>query len=395
VHLRVFNVLKRIAGRHEVTLGCHSWSDEDQEGASWLTRNGIRTVTGRLTAANWRHAAPALGSAIFAGRPPELVQYQTPELHALIAQEHFDVLQVEETILTPYAASLPKGADTKKVLVFHNVHFVQAKRIARIETMRGLQVWRDANAAMMRRYEPAIAAEFDRVVAVSDVDRSILLDVAPQLTIDVLPNGVDTKALRPLPEPTSRRSLVFVGTLNYRPCGDAVLWLTREVLPKLRQRFADIDLWIVGKEPPPEVEALASEGVYVTGRVEDVAPYYERATVAVVPLRAGGGSRLKILEAMALGRPVVSTSVGAEGLEVTHGHDILLADDAESFAAAIMQLIDQKETWRTIAGNARRFVEERHDWDRITEKQLEIYDELLQGKSGQAPERGRLSRLPA
>ena len=110
VHLRVFNLLKRIAGRHDVTLGCHSWGEEDLEGAAWLSRNGIRTVTGPLTAGNWRHIAPALGAMLSGRHPPELVQYQTPELHALVAEGGFDVLQVEETLLAPYAASLPRGA---------------------------------------------------------------------------------------------------------------------------------------------------------------------------------------------------------------------------------------------------------------------------------------------
>ncbi len=377
VHLRVFNILKRIAGRHDVTLGCHSWSSEDLEGADWLTRNGIRTVTAPLAAANWRHVAPALGSMIFSGQPPELAQYQAPELHALVAREHFDVLQVEETLLTPYASSLPAGANTRTVLALHNLHFVQARRIAGIEATQGARVWRNFNALMMRRYEPSIAARFDRVLAVSELDRATLQGVAPRLTIDVLANGVDTQVLQPLPEPPARRALVFVGTLNYRPCADAVLWLVDAILPILRRRYPELDLWIVGKEPPAAVEALASEGVFVTGLVEDVTPYYERATLAVVPLRAGGGSRLKILEAMALARPVVSTSVGAEGIDVTDGHDILLADDADAFASAVSRLLDEPDLWRSLAGNARRLVQERHDWDLIAEKQLGIYDEIL------------------
>ncbi len=377
VHLRVFNILKRIAGRHDVTLGCHSWSPDDLDGADWLTRNGIRTIAAPLTAANWRHVTPALRSMVFSGQPPELVQYQTPELHALIAREHFDVLQVEETLLTPYAASLPVGSDTRTVLALHNIHFVQARRIAEIEATQGARVWRNFNALMMRRYEPSIAARFDRVVAVSEVDRATLQGVAPDLTIDVLPNGVDTQVLQPLADPPARRALVFVGTLNYRPCADAVLWLADAILPILRRRYPELDLWIVGKEPPAAVEALASEGVFVTGRVEDVTPYYERATLAVVPLRAGGGSRLKILEAMALGRPVVSTRVGAEGIDVTDGHDILLADDADAFAAAISRLLEERDLWRSIVSNARRFVEERHDWDLIAEQQLGIYDAIL------------------
>jgi glycosyltransferase involved in cell wall biosynthesis len=386
VHTRVFNIIQRVARRHDVTLGCHSWGEEDEAGAAWLTRNGIRTVTAPVHAANWRHAMPAV-RAILAGLPPEISQYQTRELHALVARERFDVLQIEETLLAPYATSLPRHGDTRTLLVLHNVHFVQEQRIAALETRRRDRLWRRLNATMMRRYEPAVAARFDRLISVSDADRALLRDATAGLTIDVLPNGVDAGALRPLPEPVQRRGIVFVGTLNYRPCIDAVLWLVAAIMPILRRHLPDLELWIVGKQPPPEVLALAGAGIFVTGYVADVTPYYLRNAVAVVPIRAGGGSRLKILEAMAFGRPVVSTTIGAEGLDVTHRKDIIVADDAESFAAGVLHLLTgatltgeapTPAPWRAIASNARQFVAARHDWDAIAARQLEIYDALLE-----------------
>jgi glycosyltransferase involved in cell wall biosynthesis len=314
---------------------------------------------------------------LLAGRPPEIAQYETRELHELVARERFDVLQVEETLLAGYAASLPSGTVTKTVLTFHNIHFVQEERIAALEPRRSSRLWRRANARLMRRHEPAMAAAFDRRIAVSEPDRALLLGTAPELAIDVLPNGVDTAALQPLGPPPTRRSIVFVGTLNYRPCIDAVLWLVGAILPILRRRRPDLEVWIVGKQPPPEVCELAGPGVFVTGYVPDVTPYYARAAVAVAPLRAGGGSRLKILEAMALGRPVVSTTIGAEGLDVTTEIDIMLADDAVAFAAAIARLLTEGEACRALVNNARRLVTSRYDWTAIASRQLEIYDELL------------------
>jgi glycosyltransferase involved in cell wall biosynthesis len=376
VHLRILNIAQRIAARHEVTLGCHSWGEEDLEGAAWLNRNGIRTITAPLRAANWRHAPSALG-ALLAGEPPEIVQYQSAGLHALVANERFDLIQVEETLLTPYVTAAPPLPDTKTVLTFHNLHFVQEKRIAAIEPNRGVRLWRELNARRMRRYEPAVAARFDRTVTVTEAERTLLLDHAPDLTVDVLPNGVDTQALRPLPAPSGKPAIVFVGTLSYLPCADAALWLARTILPLARRRFPDLELWIVGRQPPPQVLALAGEGVFVTGAVDDVAPYYERAAVAVVPLQAGGGSRLKILEAMSLGRPVVSTRLGAEGIEATPDKHILLADDAQGFADAIGRLLVDQALSDAIVRDARQFVEDHHDWDAIAAKQLAIYDDLL------------------
>jgi len=376
VHLRILNIAQRIAARHEVTLGCHSWGEEDLEGAAWLNRNGLRTVTAPLRAANWRHAPPALG-ALLAGQPPEIVQYQSAELHALVANERFDLIQVEETLLTPYVTAAPRRPDTKTVLTFHNLHFVQEKRIAAIETSAGARMWRELNARRMRRYEPAVAARFDRTVTVTETERMLLLEHAPDLTVDVLPNGVDTQALRRLPAPSGKPAIVFVGTLSYLPCADAALWLARTILPLARRRFPDLELWIVGRQPPPQVLALAGEGVFVTGAVDDVTPYYERAAVAVAPLQAGGGSRLKILEAMALGRPVVSTRLGAEGIEATPDKHILLADNAQAFADAIARLLVDKPLSDALVRNARQFVEDHHDWDAIAAKQLAIYDDLL------------------
>jgi glycosyltransferase involved in cell wall biosynthesis len=376
IHARIFNLLRRVARRHDVTLGCHSWGEDDQDGAAWLTRNGIRTLTGRVYPADWRrHAAPAL-RALVAGRPPEVAQYQAAEVRALVARERFDIVQVEETILAPYATSLPRAHAARTLIVFHNVHFVQEQRIARLEPTRRERLWRRANAAMMRRYEPAVAARFDRAVAVSDADAALLRAARPGLAIDVLPNGVDT-ALRPLPPPQGPPTLVFVGTLNYRPCADAVVWLVETILPRVRRQIPDCAVAIVGKLPPPEVLALAGPGVTVTGYVPDVAPYYQRATLAVAPLRAGGGSRLKILEAMAFGRPVVSTTIGAEGLHVADGENILLADAPEAFAAAIARLLGDAALAGRLARAGRRFVEAHHDWDTIAARQLDIYDEMM------------------
>lgn len=374
VHLRVFHLLKRVARKHEVTLGCHAWCEAEVESAAQLSHFGIRTVTGLLTVGSWRHFGPAVKAAL-SGIPPEVVQYQAPALHSLIRHEHFDIVQMEETLLAPYADSIPKGARTKTVLTFHNVHFLQTKRIAGIENALWKRLWQNLNAKFMRRYEPALAERFDRSIAVSEVDRRLLVNATPGLKVTVIPNGVDTRELTCLPAPEEMGSVLFVGTLSYRPCIDGAVWLVREILPILRSQIPNVEIWIVGSGATSEVEALAGEGVFVTGRVTDIRPYYQRATLATAPLRAGGGSRLKILEAMALGRPVVSTTIGAEGLDVP-AESIVIADGAEQFAHAIARVLTDTALWHSLARNARRFVEDHHDWEDLAEKQLQIYEDL-------------------
>jgi glycosyltransferase involved in cell wall biosynthesis len=164
----------------------------------------------------------------------------------------------------------------------------------------------------------------------------------------------------------------------YKPCEDGARWLIREILPLVRRHIANVETWIVGQGPGPGVLELAGNRVSVTGEVEDVQPHYEQATVAVAPLRAGSGSRLKILEAMALGRAVVSTTLGAEGLEVEAGKHLLIADGAAEFGDAIVELIQNPALRGRLTNAARDLVEQRYDWDTIATRQLRIYREMME-----------------
>jgi len=229
---------------------------------------------------------------------------------------------------------------------------------------------------MMRRWEPCYAERFGRCITVSEADRRLLRTVNPRLQVDVVANGVDTKVYQPLPQEGTSPSLLFIGKMSYRPNGDAVLYFCREILPRIRRMIGEVEMWIVGKDPLPEVRQLNGDGVYVTGRVDDVVPYYSRSTACVVPLRAGGGTRLKILEAMALGRPVVSTSVGAEGLDVVDGEHLLIADSPEQFAEKTVRLLTDRALYQRITTNARQLVVTRYDWDAIAGQLMQIYAEM-------------------
>jgi len=375
ITLRILRLLERVGAVHEVTLGCHTWGTADREAVDALTRQGIRTVGGAVRPASLRsHAWKGIRAGL-QGLPPETAQYQAPELHALIAAGDYDLLHIEESILAPYARSMPAGRRIPRLLTLHNVHFVQEARLARIEPTVSGWARRRFNGAWMRAYEPRMAATFDRVIAVTEDDRRALLERAPALRIDVVPNGVDTKAIQPLPMHGGPPALLFVGSMFYRPCIDAAVWLVREILPLLRRTHPALEVWLVGKGPTAEVRALAGAGVHVVGEVEDLQPYYARATLALAPLRAGGGSRLKILEAMAFGRAVVSTTIGAEGLDVTDGTHIAIADDAEGFAARVDTLLGDASSRDTMVRAARVNVEQRYDWDDLGARLLAIYAE--------------------
>ncbi len=166
--------------------------------------------------------------------------------------------------------------------------------------------------------------------------------------------------------------------MGYPPNVDAVLWFCREMLPRIQQQIHDVKFLVVGHHPSPEIRKLDERpNITVTGHVSEMRPYYERASVCIVPLRAGGGTRLKILEAMALGRPVVSTSLGCEGLNVQHGQELLIADSPPKFVKGIIQLLQSRTLRELLAHHARTIVEEVYDWDVLGQKLLHEYERIL------------------
>jgi len=379
--LRILDLTRRIAERHEVVLACHAWDEAEDEGARALDAEGIRTVTARLYRRPAARLIPRMLRNALSGRPPQLARWWCPELaekiRGLLREKPFDLIQIEETTLTPYLDVVRAETDAPCVLMLHNVAFDQTRRIADITRTAPLRAWLRANAAWLRRYEPRVAGRFDRVVAVSEPDRALLTAIAPKLRVDVIANGVDTKALTPLTPAAGPPALLFVGHMGYAPCEDAAEILVRDVLPRVRARVPEAEVWIVGQEPTSRVRALEGRGVFVTGEVPDVRPFYSRAAVCAIPLRAGGGSRLKILEAMALGRPVVSTRLGAEGLALKDGEHLLLADDPAAMAAAVVQLLGDPARAARLVSAARQLVEAEHDWNLLAARQLALYGELV------------------
>jgi glycosyltransferase involved in cell wall biosynthesis len=300
------------------------------------------------------------------------------KIRRLVSAVSFDIVQIHHSEMALYLEALPPDVRCKRILVLHNVAFHQFDRISRVERrpVRKTRAWLHSRG--MRRWEPIYAERFDRCIAVSEMDRQRLITANPRVRVDVIPTGVDTRLLQALPQNSASPALLFIGKMSYRPCADAVLYFCHEILPLIRRSVGNVEMWIVGTDPPPEVRRLGGNGVHVTGRVADVIPYYRRSTVCVVPLRAGGGTRLKIFEAMALGRPVVSTTLGCEGLSVTDGDHLLIADSPRQFAEKTVRLLSDRALRQRIAANARRLVANHYDWDVVAEQLMQIYAEMVE-----------------
>jgi polysaccharide biosynthesis protein PslH len=230
---------------------------------------------------------------------------------------------------------------------------------------------------LRRREELRACHRMDRVLTVSEEDRRALRTELPGLEAAVVPNGVDLERFSPAGEPKGA-SAVFVGKMDYRPNVDAVRWFCAEVLPRVRAAVPGFVFTVVGSRPVSAVRELGRlPGVRVTGRVAETRPYVRDAAIAVVPLRAGSGTRLKILEALAMGRPVVSTTLGCEGLDTVDGAHLAVADSPEGFAERVVRLLRHDGERARLGRHGRQLVAERYGWTASVARLEATYEELV------------------
>jgi sugar transferase (PEP-CTERM/EpsH1 system associated) len=299
-------------------------------------------------------------------------------LQGIIAREKIDVFQVEQSLLAAYLDAAAGEGICRTVLSLHNVCFEQYRQMAGLEVGFAARALYHLKAFAMNKAERHYIPRFDCCVVASRAERELLQRALPEVRPVVIENGVDCAQLQPLPESATGFGLLFAGVISYPPNTDGVMFFARRILPRIRAVVPDAKWFVVGHSPPARVKTLGQEpGIEVTGYVDDILPYYRLSKVAVVPLRAGGGTRLKILEAMALGRAVVSTSVGCAGLEVCHGVHLLIADDPQQFADGVVQLLADDGLRAELAGNARRLVEEHYDWATIGGRLALAHREIL------------------
>jgi glycosyltransferase involved in cell wall biosynthesis len=270
---------------------------------------------------------------------------------------------------------------------WHNIESELLRRYSERESGLLRKAYAGRTARLMGEFERRATLEFDAHVLVSERDAARLRALNPDACIFVIENGVDTayysdaqieKAAATRIEAPGRNRIVFVGSMDYHANIDGAINFAREVWPRLHDRQPDLVFSIVGRNPAPEVRALAQiPGIEVTGTVADVRPFYREAIAAIAPLNVGGGSRLKILEAMAAGIPVVSTTLGAEGLEVQHGKNILIADTNEQLVAAIISIVENEDRRKELGTAGRALVADHYDWSRLGATLFSAYKRLL------------------
>jgi glycosyltransferase involved in cell wall biosynthesis len=373
--IRDHELIRRVARHHEVGVLSVLWPGQELGACAELERTcellepvrlGAGSGRGRRLA---RHLSRRLPLATLGFLEGEVLE----RLHVAARARPYDIVQLEHSFLAPCLAALPRRART--VLSLHNIGHWQYRSMAAAERNLPRRALLGAQAGMIRRLERTHLPCFDAIAVVSELDRRRLagLSTAP---VVVVPNGIDAARQQPLAGDGEPGTLLFVGNLAYAPNADAVIDFCRRALPLLVERVPDVRLLIVGDRPPAAVRRLAGAHVEVVGLVEDVAACYERARLAIVPLRAGGGTRYKVLEAMALGRCVVSTPFGVEGIEVADGREVLLASPGAPFARRVEQALGDPVLRRGLIERGRAFVEREHDWGLSAARLLALYERL-------------------
>lgn len=342
------------------------------------------------------------------GRTPlSLLNYTTAAMKQALAQivseQDYDVVQVESIHLMGYLPILRAAPGRPRVICdWHNIESELMQRYSEREPNFLRRTYARKTARQLSTLEQQATHDFDAHVVVSYRDRERLLQLNPASSISVIENGVDSayysdqeieKAhaawrIHQRPDdagvdgvrqsPSRANRIVFVGSMDYHANIDGVVDFAREVWPAVHERNPELVFTIVGRDPAAEVRQLASiRGIEVTGTVADVRPYYREAVASIVPLKVGGGSRLKILEAMAAGVAVVSTTLGAEGLNVRQAVNILIADTNAQFLEAITGVVENEELRRQLSDAGRALVPSRYDWARAGASLFGIYEELL------------------
>jgi polysaccharide biosynthesis protein PslH len=367
--IRSYSILKELAKTHELTLFTF-YAAHSNDVHSGLNGMFDQVVNLSLPIATNRGLGELASFArnIFSSWPHTVAKYCRPEVKArmreLLASQKFDVIICDFVVA---AAAIPWEVACPKVIFTHNVEALIWKR--HFEVSRN-PLWKMASWGeyqKMIRFEKYFLNKSEHVLTVSEADKEFFSAFVDSSKMTVISTGVDTEYFRPDNGNEQPNSLVFTGSMDWMPNEDGVLYFLRSVLPLIRREIPEVSFTIVGRKPSEKLRAAAAAepGVQVTGTVDDIRQYVREGSVYVVPLRIGSGTRLKIFEAMAMGKAIVSSTLGAEGLPISDGRNISIADGPEQFSSKVCQLLRDPEARRGLGSAARQLVEQHYSWSSV------------------------------
>jgi glycosyltransferase involved in cell wall biosynthesis len=388
--IRNYNLIRYLAEHYQIYLFTFL-----AEGQQLGPDNPLRQLCQRVeTAQQPQRAILQRGVQTVSQPQPDMaLRLASPQaqeiLTRLVTEEAVDLLQVEGIEMAAYgrlaqAVSQAQGRPLPLLFDDHNAEYLLQKRAALVDLGQPRRWLAGAYSLVqwwkLARYERQICEEAQGVAVVSQPDQQALARLSPRIQPRVIPNGIDLAAYPPgHPQAVEPGTLLFTGKMDYRPNVDAALWFGQQVLPHIRVRVPHARFLVVGMNPHPRLDVLrADPGITITGAVDAILPYLQQAAVYVVPMRVGGGTRFKVLEAMSCAKAIVSTSLGVEGIGVTHGQELLIGDSPEAFAAHCSRLLLEEEPGQgqSLGRAARSFVESHYAWPRIIPHMLDLLESI-------------------
>jgi len=365
-------MLSELSRRHRITLLTTHAPGEDPQAEA-------RALPGCERVVSFPHVIPKQGTAGFAAAlarswlsplPVDLWRCRVPalraEVRALLTSGSVDLCIADFLSSAP---NVPPDGGVPTILFAHNVEHLIWKRLAATETRSSRRLLLALEWRKLRRYEARVCARASATIAVSETDCRTLEALAPGAPMWPVPTGVDVDYFTPNGTREVPGRLVFTGSMDWYPNEDAIVYFCENVWPLIRREVPEASFTVAGRNPGPRLRSAASAaGIELTGTVDDIRPHLAEGQVYVVPLRVGSGTRLKIFEALSMGKAVVATGVGAEGLPVAAGEHFLQADEPSDFARAVVSLLRDPGRRRALSTAGRRLVEERYSWSQVAQE---------------------------
>jgi glycosyltransferase involved in cell wall biosynthesis len=368
--LRVYHLLRQVSKRHQVTVLTYGTPEDAAR-----IRKEFDLPQVRVVAPTWKASSRRAGQLFSTFTSHSFFQQSVTdaaferELNRLLLEQKFDVVQTEFSHLGPFGLK----TEALKVLDTHNVEYDNFRRMYESSPWGVKKLHYGLEYQKMKADELKWCGMQDVVLTTSDRDKELFGKDVSTPTF-VVPNGMDGEYFSPRADvEVEPHSIVFTGMMAYVPNHDGIGWFLDEVLPLVEAKVPQVKLYVVGKNPPEAISKRASERVVVTGTVPDVRPYVWRSSVYVVPLRMGGGTRLKVAEALAMKKPMVSTRIGCEGIDLKDGESVLMADSPQDFADAVVRLLGDVRLRKVLAENGHKVAQQKYDWNVIGETLEEIY----------------------
>ena len=350
--IRNFHILKHLAEKHQVSLIYPSFSSKDEGCLDTLRKFcvSVKTVHMSPILANLRCAFGLFGS-----KPLTNAYFYSPHLQEMVDQERYDLAIADCSSMAQYVMNVK----IPKMIDFVDVDSDKWNMYAQKSKFPKSLIYK-REYARLREFEACLVKEFDVSIVISDQERDFLPDTE---RLFVVRNGIDLEFFEPRRETNNEPTLIFTGAMNYFPNIDGVLFFNEEVFPRIQRAVPAVKFIVGGMEPSPAIQQLASDHTIVTGFVPDMRAYLREASVSVVPLRIAKGIQNKVLEAMAMRVPVVATTLANQGINAKDGKEVMIADNPEDFAQAVIELLINEKMRISMADNARQFVEEHFSWE--------------------------------